>query len=162
MHTVDILVEEKQWTKALPALEACTRTALGAAAEVNDSSGAVSVLFAGDTRLKELNSQYRGQDKPTNVLSFPAGEMPAPLDEAVLGDLVLGFETIAREANAADLTLENHLSHLLVHGYLHLLGYDHETEAEATEMEALEVAILKTLDIADPYADDVEDCEVGS
>lgn len=162
MHAVDILVEEKQWTDALPALEDCALAALGAAAAANEVQGTVSVLFADDGRMKALNSQYRGRDKPTNVLSFPTGDMPSPLADVVLGDLVLGFETVAREAAAADLSLKNHLSHLLVHGYLHLLGYDHETEDEAVEMEALEVAILKTLDIANPYADDVEDCEVGS
>ncbi len=162
MHTVDILVEEQRWMDALPTLEHCARTALHAAAADDRAQGTVSVLFTDDDRIQALNGRYRQKDKPTNVLSFPAGDMQVPGEGPVLGDLALGFDTVSREAAAAGLTLEDHLSHLLVHGYLHLAGYDHETEAEAIEMEALEVAILKTLDIANPYADDVEDCEVGS
>ena len=112
----------------------------------------VSVLFADDAFVRGLNARWRGQDKPTNVLSFPAAAPAAP-GQRTLGDIVLAYETVAREAHEAGKPFDHHAAHLLVHGFLHLLGYDHETEADATVMEAREVHILETLDIPDPYAE---------
>ena len=115
----------------------------------------VSILFADDATVQELNRTWRGQDKPTNVLSFPAAPQPAHAGVArPLGDVVLAYDTMLRESEAQSKPLADHLAHLLVHGILHLLGQDHETgEAQAQAMEALEVAALASLGVADPYAD---------
>lgn len=152
-----------QWLEALPATEElCQRVVLaaltGAIEALPDGSlerVEISVVLADDALVQSLNRQYRGQDKPTNVLSFAAldGEEDLPPDgPLLLGDVVLAFETTSREAEAEAKTLGDHLSHLLVHGVLHLLGYDHLEEADADEMEEQERVILANLGIADPYA----------
>lgn len=105
----------------------------------------VSIVLSNDQFVKSLNKQYRFKDKPTNVLSFPAG------DETMLGDIVLAFETIQKEADSQDKNFQDHCSHLIVHGTLHLLGYDHIEEDEAEEMENLEIEILSELEINNPY-----------
>jgi len=112
----------------------------------------VSIVLADDALLHELNAKWRGIDKPTNVLAFPAegGETP-PGAPRLLGDVVIAFETVAREAEAQGKLLAHHLRHLIVHGLLHLLGWDHEDPAEAERMEAFEVAILQHFDVPDPY-----------
>lgn len=109
----------------------------------------ISVLLCDDAEIRTLNRQWRGFDKPTNVLSFPA---PGEHEDMPLGDIAVAFETCEREARADGKTLDDHVTHLVVHGVLHLLGYDHETETEAEEMEDTERRILGTLGIADPYA----------
>ncbi len=106
--------------------------------------GELSIALTNDAQMKTLNKQYRDKDKPTNVLSFPA-------DGPLLGDIVLSYETIAREAQAKGAAFESHLSHLLVHGFLHLQGYDHQTETGAAEMETLEITALAALGIDNPY-----------
>jgi probable rRNA maturation factor len=103
-------------------------------------------LFTNDAAMRKLNAEWRGKDKPTNVLSFPAARGP------LLGDIALAAETVAREARLADKPLEDHIAHLIIHGFLHLLGYDHEVERQAEEMEALERSALSRMGIADPYA----------
>jgi probable rRNA maturation factor len=108
-------------------------------------------MLADDARIRELNRRWRGQDKPTNVLSFPAPEGP-PDDARFLGDIVLAFETVEQEARAEGKPLEHHLAHLAVHGALHLLGYDHERDSDADAMEQRERLILARLGIPDPYA----------
>lgn len=113
----------------------------------------LSLVFTDDASIREINGEWRGQDKPTNVLSFPAfplkpGKMPGPM----LGDIVLARETLEREAADLEKTFDEHLSHLLVHGFLHLFGYDHMTEEEAAVMEGLETRILAQLGLSDPYA----------
>ena len=113
----------------------------------------VSLVFTDDASIREINAEWRQQDKPTNVLSFPAfpvtpGEKPGPM----LGDIVIARETVEREAVDLGKSFEEHLTHLLVHGFLHLLGYDHMETEEAEEMEALETRILASLGISDPYA----------
>ncbi len=152
------------WLEALPAVEdLCQRVVLAALAGSIDAlpEGSleqveISLVLADDAMVQGLNRQYRGQDKPTNVLSFAAldGEEDEPLADGplLLGDVVLAFETARREAVAEDKPLADHLSHLLVHGVLHLLGYDHLADDEAEEMESRERAILADLGIADPYA----------
>ena len=105
----------------------------------------MGVMLADDALLHRLNREYRGRDQPTNVLSFAAGE---PM---LLGDVAIAYETTAAEAAAAAKPLGDHLSHLVVHGTLHLLGFDHETTEDAAEMEPLEVRALAALGIADPY-----------
>jgi probable rRNA maturation factor len=106
----------------------------------------ISVLLTGDEEVRTLNSKWRGKDKPTNVLSFPQKR------GLLLGDVILAAETVAREAALASKPLEDHMAHLIIHGFLHLLGFDHEAEADAEKMEQLERVALKRLGISDPYA----------
>jgi probable rRNA maturation factor len=113
----------------------------------------VSLLFADDKTIRGINAEWRGMDKPTNVLSFPAFPLrPGMAPKPLLGDIVLAFETVTREAQAEGKSFANHLSHLIAHGLLHLFGYDHETDEEAEVMEQLERQILARLAIPDPYA----------
>jgi probable rRNA maturation factor len=113
----------------------------------------VSFLFTSDAEVTALNKQWRGQDKPTNVLSFPAFPLKIGMKpKALLGDIVLARETVHYEAEHEHKTFQDHVTHLIIHGVLHLLGYDHETEDEATIMETMERKILNQLGIADPYA----------
>ena len=113
----------------------------------------VSLLFTDNDTIKGLNAQWRAKDKPTNVLSFPAFPLkPGMALMPLLGDIVLAFETVQSEAKQEHKPFDDHVSHLVVHGLLHLLGYDHETDAEADEMEGLERKILARLAIPDPYA----------
>ncbi len=114
----------------------------------------VSLLFTDDQNIRAINAEWRDMDKPTNVLSFPAyplepGGMPGPM----LGDIIFARETIEREAIDLNKPFDEHMSHLLVHGFLHLFGYDHIEEDEAVTMEALETGILASLGLSDPYAD---------
>ncbi len=113
------------------------------------------IALSDDEAVATLNAHYRGKPKPTNVLSFPAAPSPAPAGDAepvALGDIILGAETVAAEAADMGLVPQDHLRHLIVHGLLHLLGYDHMDKAEAEAMEALETHILATIGVADPYA----------
>ncbi|MCJ2026786.1 rRNA maturation RNase YbeY [Methylobacterium sp. J-067] len=158
-HDIDVAVEDDRWEKAIPDLESLVLRAveagLAVAPEKPSGNLEVSVLLADDATVQDLNKTWRGKDKPTNVLSFPATPQPLPPGApAPLGDVVLAYETMVRESAEQGKPLQNHLAHLLVHGTLHLVGQDHElgnTEAEA--MEALEIAALATLGIPDPYAD---------
>jgi len=151
--TVSIEVEDESWL-ALAGLDVLARRAVAAAlagASIAEP-GDVALLFTDDAAIAEINAEWRGKEKPTNVLSFPAPDMPVPEGEARhLGDIVLAHGVIVREAGEQGKTLHDHTAHLIVHGVLHLLGYDHETDAEAEEMESLETSILNGLGIADPY-----------
>jgi probable rRNA maturation factor len=112
----------------------------------------VSLLFCDDATIRELNRQFRGQDKATNVLSFPG---PDPIENApFLGDIAIAHETVAREALEQGKSLEQHCRHMIVHGFLHLLGYDHEDDEEAEAMETMEIRILERLGVDDPYRED--------
>jgi probable rRNA maturation factor len=130
-----------------------------ARAELDPPSDALAaIVFADDATLHQLNREHRGVDKPTNVLSFPAAAAPNALAEkanepALLGDVVLGFETIAREASELGMTAANRTLHMIVHGYFHLHGCDHQAEDDAEEMESMERRSLARLGLADPYAD---------
>ena len=124
----------------------------------------VSIRLTDDAEMRGLNRTYRGQDKPTNVLSFEGDDMASaggPGEPWLLGDVVLAFETVAGEASMEGRPLEAHLAHLVVHGVLHLLGHDHEDEAEASTMEALESRIVLGLGFADPHGADPHG-ELGS
>lgn len=152
----DVLVEAGGWAGEAE-LEALVAAAVGATlAELGlaPDGSEVSVVFTDDAHIRELNAGWRDKDKATNVLSFPAfpvknGTKVLP---PMLGDIVLAYETVKDEAALDEKPLEHHLSHLLVHGMLHLLGYDHETDVEAEEMEGLERRVLARLAIRDPYA----------
>jgi probable rRNA maturation factor len=114
------------------------------------AQGAVTVVIDDDARIRELNKLWRGLDKPTNVLSFPSPDtQPGP--ERTLGDIAISYETAAREAAAEDKSFADHMAHLSVHGFLHLLGYDHESDDDAEEMEGLERIILARIGVSDPY-----------
>lgn len=151
---IDLAVEAGAWPSEAELLTLVER-AVGAAFSELHFVGAseLSVVFTDDAAIRALNAEWRGKDKPTNVLSFPAfppakgGPLPP-----MLGDIVLAAETVAREAQEENKPLENHMTHLVIHGLLHLLGYDHETDDEAEEMEAVERAALARLAIPDPYA----------
>ena len=136
------------WIVALPDAEAIVERA--ATAGLGSVEGGLVVLLTDDATVRDLNARFRGKDRPTNVLSFPAAVMPGQTP-APLGDIVLAYGVCAAEADAQGKTLTNHLTHLVVHGVLHLLGRDHEDESEAEAMEAEERAILARLGIADPY-----------
>jgi len=111
----------------------------------------LSIVLTNDGKQQALNKKWRGQDRPTNVLSFPQIEPFAPVG-GLLGDIVLAYETVFEQAREQQKTLCDHLSHLVVHGFVHILGYDHQTGIEASQMESLEVRVLAHLGIADPYA----------
>ncbi len=146
---IDIETEATAWTDALADAEALV---LAAAEATLASEGAVgegvSFLLTDDQAIRDLNRRFRQQDKPTNVLSFPAPQNP----ERFLGDVALAYGVCAREAAEQGKPLKNHLQHLVAHGVFHLLGYDHETDVQADEMEGLERAVLAGLGIPDPYA----------
>jgi probable rRNA maturation factor len=151
---IDLAVEAGTWPDEaeLYRLVECAVTATFAETGTKGASE-LSVVFSDDAHIRTLNAGWRGKDKPTNVLSFPAfppfGEGPMP---PMLGDIVLAAETVARESGLENKPLEHHITHLVIHGLLHLLGHDHETDAEAEEMEGLERAALARLAIPDPYA----------
>jgi len=150
---IDIGIEAEEWLALVPDLTGVVTDAAEAALAACASapgSGELSVLLSGDGRLAELNEYWRGKSGPTNVLSFP-GELDGP-GPALLGDIALALETVQKEADDAGVSVSDHLSHLVVHGVLHLMGYDHETDHEAEAMERLETEILHSLGIADPYA----------
>ncbi len=151
MPVVDIVEESGLWA-AYPDVGNVVRKAIEAAATFESESGEVAVMLTDDATIQQLNAQWRGMDKPTNVLSFPASDVTAAQD-GHLGDIAIAFETVSREAGAENKAFFDHLAHLAIHGYLHLIGFDHETDDEASRMESLETRILASLAIADPYAD---------
>ena len=154
--TADILVEAGSWESPdeLQALVdgAVAEAAAQADAEILDGSE-VSVVLTDDAHIRVLNVRHRGIDKATNVLSFPQDDPDADAYGPLLGDIVVARETVEREAVDGGLPFRHHLVHMVVHGFLHLVGYDHMHDDEAEEMERLEAAILEALDIPDPYAD---------
>jgi len=155
----DVLVVADCW-QSEPEAEAVIQRAIATAAAMVDEDVAeaeVAVMLTDDAGIRTLNSKWRGIDKPTNVLSFPAlqpqgarkpGDAPR-----MLGDIAIAYETMRREADEEQKPFEHHLSHLAVHGFLHLIGYDHENDSDAEEMEALEQEVLVELGIPAPYAD---------
>lgn len=146
-------VNAEGWPPNLePLAEAAVRRALDCAKAEVTGVAELSIVLADDAEQQELNRQWRGIDKPTNVLSFPQIE-PFAAVTGLLGDIILARETLEREAAELQKPFADHFTHLVVHGFLHILGYDHATEAEALVMEGLETQILESLGIADPYAD---------
>lgn len=157
-----VAVEHAPWLDALPEAEDLCRAAAAAtvaAALPSAPSAEIGVVLTDDATVRGLNRDWRGLDRPTNVLSFPGldlspGAAPPPSPGPLpLGDVVLAFETVRAEARGLGLPPADRLRHLVVHGVLHLLGHDHGGDAEAAVMEALEVRVLAGLGVADPYAD---------
>ena len=150
--TVDVSLGDGEWPDGEEAADWCSRAACAALSGAGRTDpAAVSVLLGSDAEIRELNRRFRGRDRPTNVLSFPAGDSLWPGGPPQLGEIALAGGTVHREASVQHKTLHDHLSHLIVHGTLHLLGFDHRTEEEAARMEQLEARCLETLSIADPY-----------
>ena len=153
--SVEVTVSCYAWFDDCP--HAAAIAADAAQAALRDSGGAgqfiVDVMLADDAEQRHLNRIYRGKDTPTNVLAFPQGAPGSPRSDqpVLLGDVVLAFETVHREAAEQNKPLANHLRHLVVHGVLHLLGFDHENAADAAAMEAHEIKILAGLGVPDPY-----------
>ena len=153
---IDILVEAGEWPDegALAALaQQAVASVVAELGMAGESPSELSLVFTDDAGIARLNTEWRGKDGPTNVLSFPAFSVPpgAALPP-LLGDIVLAAETVSREAKLDGKPLEHHIAHLIIHGFLHLVGHDHETEAEAETMEAIERRALARLAIPDPYA----------
>jgi probable rRNA maturation factor len=155
--TIDI--RDEKWKALLSPYRKTVQQACEAGFRIQDSGfrkisgGEVSVVLANDAFVRKLNHAFRGKDKPTNVLSFPSSPPESCIlnPESYLGDIILARQTILREAKAQKKTPRDHAVHLIVHGMLHLQGYDHERHADAENMEALEVKILKKLGIGNPY-----------
>lgn len=144
---VDILIQSPQWKKRSRAKKV-VRTAINAAAnEISCRGGELSVVLTNDAALRKLNRHWRGMDKPTNVLSFPAAAPKA----GMLGDIAIAYETLARESRHDHKEFAEHLSHLAIHGFLHLMGYDHQNDSGAEAMEKVERTVLARLGIPDPY-----------
>ena len=143
---IDVAITDEVWSSAGLDLDAICAAAISSVETslIRKDASELSIAFVDDAAIQVLNQTYRDKDKPTNVLSFP-------MDGPMLGDIVLARETIVAEAALQSKTLPDHLSHLIIHGLLHLLGYDHETDEQAAEMESLEINALKRLGIDNPY-----------
>lgn len=151
---VEIEIEDTRWAVHFPDLQAQAQAIIArvlAHAAPDRMGHQVCVVFSDDPTIADLNGTYRQKPKPTNVLSFPAAPLGADVPLALLGDMILAFETIEREAQEQDKSFSHHTTHLLVHGTLHLLGWDHIDPEEAEQMEALEAEILADLGIQNPY-----------
>lgn len=157
--TIDV-VASPAWRRSLPRCAALARQATEAALTLTHARNPglrnreleVAIVLTGDAEIRKLNAGYRGKDKPTNVLSFPALGAGTPGKTALLGDVLVAHRTATREARAEAKLLKNHLLHLVIHGVLHLMGYDHERVSDADVMEKLEIGTLATLGVANPYA----------
>lgn len=151
---IDLAIPCASWRRALPAVAGLARAAATAALEQSRKrigAAELSLVLADDAAVRELNARWRGKDAPTNVLAFASDETQVFGRPVLLGDVVLAFETVTAEAKAQGKSLADHLRHLVIHGVLHLLGYDHIEAAPAKRMEALETRILASLGVANPY-----------
>jgi probable rRNA maturation factor len=154
----DYLIEAEEWNQISDLQAVISRAvdyAHAYAEQIEDieilPGSEISLVFSSDAEVRALNAAHRGKDKPTNVLSFPIDEEADPLGP-LLGDIVFAYETVEREADELAIEFLSHLTHLCVHGFLHLLGYDHIEWDEAEKMESVEIAILAQLGIDNPYA----------
>ena len=147
---IDVLMESPLWDQEPRAAETVERAIAAAAEAIDAPLGEVVVMLADDETVRSLNRDWRKIDKPTNVLSFPAARTSG-IEPAMLGDIVIAYETLTRECEEEGRVFLNHLAHLAVHGFLHLMGYDHQNDSDAEAMERLETEILARLDMPDPY-----------
>jgi probable rRNA maturation factor len=149
---IDIVLESPLWKAQRGVRTVLQRAISEAAAVAATSGGELAIVLTDDSAIRALNRDWRGKDQPTNVLSFPAPARPGPAGGVrLMGDIVIAYETVEREARAEERPFRHHLAHLAVHGFLHLVGHDHAAEAEADAMEALEIAVLARLDVPNPY-----------
>jgi len=155
-YMIDIAIEDEIWHAAIQDIEKMTQDIISETIKhdkINAQAIEVSVLLTNDAQIQELNKTYRQKDKPTNVLSFPQtdkNEVDSPF--LMLGDIVIAFDTIHREAEEQDKKLSDHYTHMLVHGCLHLLHYDHLNEEEAQQMETAEIKTLNKFGVKNPYS----------
>jgi probable rRNA maturation factor len=153
--SIDVVIDSARWRR-VPRAAIVVRRAIGAAVSARARNAELSGILTSDRAIRALNRRWRGRDTPTNVLSFPApSQAPGRLPRGAprhLGDIVLAYETVAREARADGKPLDHHIAHLALHGFLHLLGYDHESHGQAEAMERRERRILARLGVPDPYA----------
>jgi probable rRNA maturation factor len=148
---IDIQMQSPLWD-AQPLAAQTIRAAIGAAASIlSTAGGEVSIVLTNDSAIRDLNRGWRGIDKPTNVLSFPVSSQTISGETRLLGDIVIAYETLERECDDENRMFLHHLAHLAVHGFLHLIGYDHQTDVQAEEMEGLESKIMMRLNLPDPY-----------
>ena len=145
---IEVEIEDAGWTSAIADAEARAEQAAQTALTGANRTGGVTVLLTDDETVRDLNARFRGKDAATNVLSFPAPTNP----EDHLGDIALALGVMVREASEQGKPLGHHLQHLVIHGVLHLIGYDHETDGDAERMESLERQLLAGLGVPDPYA----------
>lgn len=167
---IEVMRRVGAWNDSAPSeaeIERAAQAAFTAAAPARPCHYEVAIVLTDDTEMRELNRTWRNKDEPTNVLSFPAGEAPADSgalvdgtlgDGGALGDIVIAYETTRTEADETGIALSDHASHLIVHGVLHLLGFDHLDDCDAEKMEELERQVLASLGIADPYRHGNEAC----
>lgn len=149
--TIDLRIADARWG-VLGDCDNFAAHVLGLAAARMSAAGEVAILLTDDAEMHALNKQWRGMDKPTDVLSFPGEGPEIPGQPQYLGDIAIGYDTALRDAEAMGRSFEAHIAHLLIHGFLHLLGYDHIEPEDAKVMEPLEVEMLASLGWADPYA----------
>ncbi len=152
---IEFVETEPRWRRALPARKLAREAVVAAAEEAGAqlARGAeMTIHLVGDEAIRDLNKQWRAKDAATNVLSFPASPPDRIASSRLLGDVFVALETLQREAEAEDKPLADHYRHLVAHGFLHLIGYDHETQAEAEAMERIEIRALARLGLPNPYA----------
>ena len=162
---IDVTISEPEWKASHLDVETIARAAMAHTIEMaklpkqlRNRELEVSIVLANDDLIQVLNRTYRNMDKPTNVLSFAAidADSPVPAGEPYpLGDIILSYQTLDREAKEQDKFFKDHFTHMIVHGTLHLLGYDHRTDDEANAMESLEIRILQKMNIQNPYMDGI-------
>ena len=157
-HALELDVRDSRWADVIPDVYVFIKRAVETTYQAVGEAGPfeLSVVLTDDPTIQCLNKEFRKKDQPTNVLSFAVrdtGQVHSPGLSEVLGDVVISFDTMAREAGEIRKEIPDHFCHLLVHGVLHVLGYDHVHDKDAVEMEALETYVLKTLGLSDPWGD---------
>jgi probable rRNA maturation factor len=149
--SIDIQIQSSLWDAQPLAAQTVRDAIAAAAATLSTADNEVSILLTDDKAIRLLNREWRGIDKPTNVLSFPAAATKASVRMPLFGDIVMAYETLKRECDDEDRIFLHHLAHLTVHGFLHLIGYDHQVEAQAEKMEGLESKIITRMQMPDPH-----------
>src|SRR5262245_26705738 len=148
---IDIQTQSTLWEAQPMAAQIVHDAVMAAASELSTAGGEVSIVLTDDSAIARLNREWRGMDKPTNVVSFPATDQRTGGGARLLGDIVIAYQTLERECEGENREFLHHLAHLAIHGFLHLNGYDHQTDTQADEMEALESKIMSRLNLPDPY-----------
>lgn len=148
---IDIQTQSPLWEAQPLAAQTVRKAITAAASALSTAGGELSIVLTDDSAIRLLNRDWRGIDQPTNVLSFPASGNKTSEDARLLGDIVIAYETLERECDNEGRIFLHHLAHLSVHGFLHLIGYDHQTDNQAEEMEGLESRIMTRLNLPDPY-----------